>query len=113
MPGKDLTLMLLPLKIVQNRLQKIRIAIGKQLLDKPVAPLTDDPLALCPVSKILFLRKDSKIGDLIVSSFVFREIKKNDPTVKIGIVCAPKNKDLLEGNPYIDYFHAASKITLL
>ena len=97
--------MLLPLKIVHDRLQKIRIAIGKQLLDKSVAPLTDDPLALGPVSKILFLRKDSKIGDMIVSSFVFREIKKNNPAVKIGIVCAPKNQNLLEGNPYIDYYH--------
>ena len=66
--------MLLPLKIVQNFLQKIRITLGKQLLDKSVAPLTDNPLALYPVRKILFLRKDSKIGDTIVSSFVFREI---------------------------------------
>ena len=97
--------MLLPLKIVQGRLQKIRIAIGKRLLDKPVVPLTNDPLSLCPVRKILFLRKDSKIGDMIVSSFVFREIKKNNPSVKIGIVCAPGNKDLIEGNPYIDYYH--------
>ena len=97
--------MLLPLKIVHNFLQNIRIAIGKQLLDKSVAPLTDNPIAVCPVRKILFLRKDSKIGDMIVSSFVFREIKKNNPSVKIGIVCAPKNKDLIEGNPYIDYYH--------
>ena len=97
--------MLLPLKIVHDRLQKIRIAIGKQLLDKPVAPLTDEHLTLCPVRKILFLRKDSKIGDMVVSSFVFREIKKNDPSIKIGIVCAPKNRNLIEGNPYIDYYH--------
>ena len=97
--------MLLPLKIVHNFLQNIRIAIGKQLLDKSVAPLKDNPIAVCPVRKILFLRKDSKIGDMIVSSFVFREIKKNNPSVKIGIVCAPKNKDLIEGNPYIDYYH--------
>ena len=97
--------MLLPLKIVHNFLQNIRIAIGKQLLDKSVIPLTDNPLALCPVRKILFLRKDSKIGDMIVSSFVFREIKKNDPSIKIGIVCAPRNKDLIEGNPHIDYYH--------
>lgn len=75
------------------------------MLDKSVAPLKDNPIAVCPVRKILFLRKDSKIGDMIVSSFVFREIKKNNPSVKIGIVCAPKNKDLIEGNPYIDYYH--------
>ena len=81
--------MLLPLKIVHNFLQNIRIAIGKQLLDKSVASLKDNPIAVCPVRKILFLRKDSKIGDMIVSSFVFREIKKNNPSVKIGIVCAP------------------------
>ena len=81
--------MLLPLKIVHNFLQNIRIAIGKQLLDKSVAPLTDNPIAVCRVRKILLLRKDSKIGEMIVISSFFREIKKNNPSVKIGIVCAP------------------------
>jgi ADP-heptose:LPS heptosyltransferase len=36
---------------------------------------------------------------------VFREIKKHDPSVEIGVVYTPKNQLLIQDNPYIDYFH--------
>jgi len=54
---------------------------------------------------ILFLRQDGKIGDYIVSSFAFREIKKANPAIKIGVVCSAKNRQLFEKNPHIDALH--------
>ena len=54
---------------------------------------------------ILFLRQDGKIGDYIVSSFAFREIKKANPAIKIGVVCSAKNRQLFENNPHIDALH--------
>lgn len=86
---------------MKKTLQKIRLALGKILLDRKTAPIR---VGFSP-KKILFLRKDGKIGDFIVSSFVFREIKKQRPDIQIGVVCTPKNKALLENNPYIDLFH--------
>lgn len=86
---------------MKKTLQKLRLALGKALLDRKTAPASAD---FSP-KKILFLRKDGKIGDFIVSSFVFREIKKQRPEIQIGVVCTPKNKSLLENNPYIDFFH--------
>ena len=44
---------------------------------------------------ILFLRQDGKIGDYIVSSFAFREIKKANPAIKIGVVCSAKTIRIL------------------
>ena len=82
-------------------LRTLRLKIGKQILDKKT------PLAsiIFPPKSILFLRHDGKIGDYVVSSFVFREIKKHAPNTKIGVVCSKKNAYLFEQNPYIDQLY--------
>ncbi len=54
---------------------------------------------------VLFLRQDGKIGDYIVSSFAFREIKKANPAIQIGVICSAKNRQLFENNPHIDALH--------
>ncbi|HDL6318330.1 TPA: glycosyltransferase family 9 protein, partial [Mannheimia haemolytica] len=77
---------------------KARLVIGKAILD---SKNTDLILSEIP-NKILFLRHDGKIGDYVVSSFVFREIKKQSPQTQIGVVCSQKNRYLFENNPYID-----------
>ncbi|MCX8056804.1 MAG: glycosyltransferase family 9 protein [Ignavibacteria bacterium] len=51
--------------------------------------------------KILILRI-GKIGDIIISSFVFTAIKKNNPKTKIYLITLDKNKDVLCANPDID-----------
>lgn len=71
---------------IKAMLQTIRLWIGKLILDKKTPK---NATALSP-KKILFLRQDGKIGDYIVSSFVFREIKKSNPEIKIGVVCTKK-----------------------
>lgn len=82
-------------------LKKLRIQLGKPILDKKMPFYS---LAFPPKS-ILFLRQDGKIGDYIVSSFVFREIKKQSPQTKIGVVCSTKNAYLFEHNPNIDQLY--------
>lgn len=59
---------------IKQLLQKLRILIGKSILDKKTSnkPITSNLKS----QKILFLRQDGKIGDYIVSSFIFRELKK-------------------------------------
>ena len=51
-------------------LRKIRLTLGKLILDKkiPGKPLPTNP-------KIIVLQQDGKIGDYIISSFIFRELK--------------------------------------
>ena len=86
-------------------LQTIRLSIGKLILDKKT-PKNDTAL---PPKKILFLRQDGKIGDYIVSSFVFREIKKFNPEIKIGVVCTKKGAYLFKQNPHIDQLYFVKK----
>ncbi|WP_315567698.1 glycosyltransferase family 9 protein [Haemophilus parahaemolyticus] len=83
---------------IKSILRNLRIKLGKRILDKktPLASITFPP------KSILFLRHDGKIGDYVVSSFIFREIKKQSPQTKIGVVCSKKNAYLFKQNPYID-----------
>ncbi|WP_429945748.1 glycosyltransferase family 9 protein [Bibersteinia trehalosi] len=86
---------------IKQILQKIRLALGKMLLDRQTQNVNGQIIP----KKILFLRKDGKIGDFVVSSFVYREIKRFNPHIEIGVVCTPKNQMLFMDNPYIDNIH--------
>lgn len=94
---------------VKSTLQKIRLKLGKFLLDKCISK---DKNQFLP-KKILFLRQDGKIGDYIVSSFVFRELKKADPNIKIGVVCTTKEVYLFKMNSYIDQLYLVRKRNIL
>lgn len=90
---------------IKKLLQKVRILIGKFLIDKN--NLFDS--SKYELNKILFLRQDGRIGDYVVSSFVFRELKKWNPDLKIGLVCTLKNQYLFSQNEYIDQLYLVKK----
>lgn len=91
-------------KAIKKRLQTLRIRAGKAWLDRTPVP-SEKPLAPENIGGILFLRQDGKIGDYIVSSFAFREIKKSAPHIRIGVVCTEANRSLFDANPHIDAVH--------
>lgn len=53
------------------------------------------------VKSVLFFRYD-KIGDMIVSSPVFRELKLARPDVKIYVLASKSNASAIKYNPYVD-----------
>ena len=57
------------------------------------------------IKRILFLRTDGKIGDYIISSFIFREIEKNYPNIQIDVVADKSLENLLKLNPNIDKYY--------
>lgn len=96
------------MKKIKHTLQKIRLNIGKCLLDKINREINN-----LPYQKVLFMRQDGKIGDYIVSSFAFRELKKYNPAIKIGVICDKKQAYLFEQNPYIDQCYTVKKKNIL
>lgn len=92
---------------IRETLRKIRIIIGKFFFDKKRKEEFKN------LEKLLFLRKDGKIGDYIVSSFVFRELKKNYPKIKVGVVCSTDNYYLFKDNIYIDEIYQVKRKSLL
>jgi len=51
--------------------------------------------------KIVFLRP-GKLGDLIVATPFFSQLKKIFPKVHISVVCSPYNKVVIKHNPFVD-----------
>lgn len=96
------------MKTFKHILQKIRLNLGKYLLDKK----NEEKIDILP-QKVLFMRQDGKIGDYIVSSFVFRELKKYNPNLKIGVVCDKKQSYLFEQNPHIDQCYPVKRKDIL
>ena len=86
---------------MKESFRKLRLTIGKWLLDKKIyntqKPETNP--------KILVLQQDGKIGDYIVSSFIFRELRKCYPNARLDVVCSKNNIDLFKNNEFINHFY--------
>lgn len=54
---------------------------------------------LASVKQVLFLRDDDKIGDMVVSTSLFREFGKAG--FKIDVLAGKNNASVIEHNPYI------------
>ena len=50
---------------------------------------------------VLFIRYD-RIGDMLISTPVFRELKLSYPNINIIVLASKINKDVLTNNPYVD-----------
>ena len=101
------------LKRLKAQSAKWRLRIAKAWLD--CAPNSDILPILLPntVKSVIFLRQDGKIGDYIVSSFAFREIKKANLNIRIGVICSTKNQVIFANNPYIDDLHLVKAKSLV
>lgn len=51
--------------------------------------------------RILIIRTD-RLGDVILSTPVIKNLRKKYPQSHISFICRPYTKDILEGNPYLD-----------
>ena len=92
-------------RIFQNYMREKRLKIGKYIWDrKEKAKIVegDNFLKDNSIKSILFLRYDGKIGDMIVNSLMFREIKKVYPDIKIGVIARGAAIDIIKDNPNVD-----------
>ena len=92
-------------RIFQDYMREKRLKIGKYIWDRKdrVKILEGNSfLEDNDIKSILFLRYDGKIGDMVVNSLMFREIKKVYPNIKIGIVARGAAIDIIKDNPNVD-----------
>lgn len=64
-------------------------------------PVSDRPLELKKIHKLLILRYD-RIGDMIVTSPIFRNLKKSHPALHLGVVTSELNAELIRNDPNVD-----------
>jgi len=67
---------------------------------------------LADAKKILVLKYD-RIGDMIVATPIFRELKKKYPSISISVLASKGNKDVIKYNPYVDNIYTNYKNSLL
>ena len=92
-------------RIFQDYMREKRLKIGKYIWDRKKKSKiieVDNFLKDNNIKSILFLRYDGKIGDMIVNSLMFREIKKVYPDIKIGVVTRGAAIDIIKDNPNVD-----------
>jgi heptosyltransferase II len=89
-------------KTYQTRLQTKRKAIIYYLIDLLTSlVIKSKPVEIKSPKNILIIRNDH-IGDVVLCSQVFREIKRKYPSSKITALVSPISKSLLEKNPHVD-----------
>ena len=92
-------------RIFQDYMRAKRLKIGKYIWDKKEKAKIvegDNFLKDNSIKSILFLRYDGKIGDMIVNSLMFREIKKVYSDIKIGVIARGTAIDIIRENPNVD-----------
>ncbi|MDR0485105.1 MAG: hypothetical protein LBH29_00080 [Elusimicrobiota bacterium] len=87
--------------------RKIRIGLGKRLFDR--SKRRDIVFDMTEAKSILFRRYDDKIGDMTAATPLFREIKLNNPRVKIMVLCGKNSADIIKYNPYVDEIFISKK----
>ena len=99
-------------RIFQDYMRAKRLKIGKYIWDrKEKAKIVegDNFLKDNSIKSILFLRYDGKIGDMIVNSLMFREIKKVYPDIRIGVIARGAAIDIIKNNPNVDKIYEYHK----
>jgi ADP-heptose:LPS heptosyltransferase len=62
--------------------------------------------------KVLILKYD-RIGDMVVTTPIFRELKEAFPNISISVLASQSNKDVVRYNPYIDHIYTNYKNRIL
>ena len=92
-------------RIFQDYMRAKRLKIGKYIWDRKEKVKIvegDNFLKDNSIKSVLFLRYDGKIGDMIVNSLMFREIKKVYPDIRIGVIARGAAIDIIKNNPNVD-----------
>jgi len=70
------------------------------------------PFDIKKSKKVLILKYD-RIGDMIVTTPIFRELKSAYPDISISVLASKVNRDVIRYNPYIDKIYTNYKNRVL
>lgn len=81
---------------------------GKQLLASALTRVirttraTRDEILATPPRRIIVVRQQNQMGDMLLAVPAFRAIKETFPEAEVTVVSAPINRDVMINNPYVD-----------
>lgn len=91
-----------------KRLEKAGKTVFVRLLSGFFAPPPIQQPVLNGSASLLFLRQD-KLGDMVISTGLFRLLKKNFPGIRIAVVASRSNAQVVRESPDIDSLHVYDK----
>ncbi len=77
--------------------RKTCLVVLRHLIEKDFKPAPD----IRQIKQLLFIRID-RIGDMVLSTPVFKSLKSANPLLEITVLASPTNARLIELNPYVD-----------
>ena len=87
--------------------KKIKAYLLRLLTNKKSSPFN-----LKKSKRVLILKYD-RIGDMVVTTPIFRELKNAYPNISISVLASEENKDVIRYNPYIDKIYTNYKNSIL
>lgn len=99
-------------RIFQDYMREKRLKFGRYIWDrkeKKEEIIEGNFIEKNSINSILFLRYDGKIGDMVINTIMFREIKKQYLNIKIGVITKGGAKGIIENNPYVDKIYNYEK----
>lgn len=78
--------------------------LAKFLFDRK-SPTHYSPSAFKSIKKVLFLRYDNKLGDMIVSTISFHNLKALYPKIHLAVITGPNAKTIIENNKDVDQIY--------
>lgn len=96
----------------QDYMREKRLKFGRYIWDrkeKKEEIIEGNFIEKNSIRSILFLRYDGKIGDMVINTIMFREIKKQYPNIKIGVVTKGGAKGVIENNLHVDKIYNYEK----
>ena len=99
-------------RIFQDYMREKRLKLGRYLYDKKEIKeeiKVGNFIENNNIKKILFMRYDGKIGDMVINTLMFREIKKKYSHIEIGVVTKGGARIIIENNPNVDKIYEYQK----
>jgi len=83
-----------------RRLRNALAGLAAGLMRRP--PLTPAELRALAPGRILLVRQQNQMGDMVCATPVFRAIRAAFPEARIALVTAPVNVEVVRHNPHLD-----------
>ena len=91
----------------QRKRDQVRGVVGRKLFD--YAPQVQTPCLIAECQRVVLVRWDAKFGDAMVSSFLFRELRKANPDITIEVITTEALAPLFMEHWQADRVHLCNK----
>jgi ADP-heptose:LPS heptosyltransferase len=92
---------------IKDVLKSFRKYLAKKIFDKK--DKSGKTFDVNKVKSVLFFRNDDKIGDVVVSTLLFREIKKQYSDIEIIVLCGKNNREIIKYNNNVEQIYEVGK----